>query len=482
MKKRVLFILLLSLVLCFAFSMAISAAYYVDHDGNLVDGTSENIAYEFDVGGNRELDGNKCFRIAAVYLHDTTITKIIFPVASQVKSGYSGIAPQGGWSTSLQVYGINSDGSRNTDVSYATQIEEVEFLSGVDFDGAYSSGAFSGFTGLKKLIFHGNVSCGNDATNKGGYFKNTQISTIDFHGSGKVNLAILRHLNSKSSLTVTFYDDCDATVYLRRGGYYCLPSASLTDWTMIINSKVEFDNLATDSEVLALTGSGTPNINLIMAVDSKSTASDDAKTSHGIMYSGANTEVITATLKAWCELGYGTHNNVVTFSQGDNLLLDAITKVTGCDKCLTGKTEELSPAFVSLGYSVNTNGSFMQGFAVNRKVIEQLKVEAGYEISFGLVAANKDQLTGTSLITSDGQTNKEIGDNIISVEYTNSNFDMFEMKLSGFISEKYMGVNLYCCAYYILNGDVYYMSNNVANRDVSDMSVTYASIIENTKE
>ena len=142
MKRKVILMLSLIAIMVLAMAVSISAAYYCDKDGNLVEAGSDNIAYEFDAGNERNIDGNRCFRVSAVYLYDTSITKIVFPVAEQIKSGYQGIAPQAGWSASLGVYAVDENGARNTEVSYAAQIEEIEFLSGVDFDGANGKGTF----------------------------------------------------------------------------------------------------------------------------------------------------------------------------------------------------------------------------------------------------------------------------------------------------------------------------------------------------
>ena len=204
MKKRILMTLAVAALFVFVFATIASATvYYVDDEGNVSTEATADTVYHFEPGGARTIDSNKCFRVGTIYLHDTSATKIVFPVASDVLSGYTGIAPQNGWSSSLYVYGVdssgnvitktvtvtetvkNEDGSEETvttevqeNVSYATQIVEVEFLSGLDLDGAGGKGAFSGFTSLTTLTVRGDLSTGGDAFTKGGYFKNTKLSLV----------------------------------------------------------------------------------------------------------------------------------------------------------------------------------------------------------------------------------------------------------------------------------------------------------------
>ena len=185
MKKRILMTLAVAALFVFVFATITSAAvYYVDDEGNVSTEATADTVYHFEPGGARTIDSNKCFRVGTIYLHDTSATKIVFPVASDVLSGYTGIAPQSGWGSSLYVYGVDSDGNVITktvvtdngdgtttetqeNISYATQIVEVEFLSGLDLDGASGKGAFSGFTSLTTLTVRGDVSTGGDAFTKG---------------------------------------------------------------------------------------------------------------------------------------------------------------------------------------------------------------------------------------------------------------------------------------------------------------------------
>ena len=474
MKKRILLTALLTLIFCFALTMAISAAtYYVDYDGNLVESTSENIAYEYDRSNSN---------ISNVYLHDSTITKIVIPDMSDFTGT---IQLQASYGESLGIYEIKDKEAKANNLM--TQIKEIVVFENIYLDGAYTLGAFAGYTGLEKISFYGKVG----VSSKGGFFENcTNLTELHFYGKDlavpSVLLSDLGSVTHNKAVTIAFHEGATGTLST---GADTLPTYSnLGGWRIIINENIKPSN-ASDPRLGKKWGQtiSTTGWELIVAVESKGGYTeaqlDALKTSHGFASRAESVEAATikeAVVMSYCELGYSEHNNKVTFNQGANLLLDEITKVTGCDKCLSGETEKLSPVFVSVGYSVNLNGSLMQGFAVNRMALAQLKDEAGYEINFGLVAGNKDKLTGTALINSDGTANQELGAKIVTVDYTRKNFDVFEMKLSGFTSE-YENTNVYCCAYYIINGEVYYISNKVVSKDVSDMSTTYAALLENSE-
>ena len=432
MKRKLLLTLSLTAIMAFILATSIFAAHYCDKDGNLVEAGSENIAYEFDVGGDRTIDGNKCFRIGAIYLHDTSLTKIVFPVASAVKSGYDSIAPQSGWNKSLEVYAVNADGTRNTETSYITQIQEVEFLSGADFDGANGLGTFSGFTALTKMVFNGNVSMGNDATNKGGMFKNAPITSIVVKGSGNVNLVIARHISTSNDLTVVFDRDCTSHVYVVRGSKYLLPSASVPNWTFIFNPNLTFGVYSSSLTVTPVCEKGTPTAKFIMAVDDENNAPDSV-TSHGLLYSNADQTQIAMEITAWCELGYAEHVNATRFEYA-NGFASAGVKSVGCYKCNEAETSELSPLFTCLGYSASEYGigGIAIGYTVNDEAIANYEDATGKTLNYGVFAVTQEKLGDNDIFGSDGTVAK----GVITADVSSHGFAAFELKITGFADDQ----------------------------------------------
>ena len=474
----------LVVIMIMLFAMSVSAATttcYCDKDGNLVEAGSENIAYEFDVGGDRTIDGNKCFRISAVYLHDTSITKIVFPVAEQIKSGYAGIAPQAGWSSSLEVYSVDASGVRNAEVSYAAQITEIEFLSGADFDGANGKGTFAGFTGLTKLVFNGNVSMGNDATNKGGMFNGAPITNIEVKGSGTVNLVIIRHISTSNDLTVTFDKNCTAHVYVLRGTRYCLPSASVSNWTLVFNSNLTYGVYGnSDVTVTPLCEKGTPTTKIIMGVDSLKDVTDEA-TAHNLLYSYENQQVIEAELKAWCALGQDEHDNSVQLRY-DNGFENKGKLIDGCSKCNQGVVEEKSALFTCLGYSAQENGStggIAMGFTVNNAAIAEYNEITGKTIKYGVFVVLQSKLGDNDVFSDDGTA----AEGVVSTEIFNRAFSAFELKIVGLTDEQKdtkLAMGAYVCAADGEETEISYIQGDELDENEKYCFVSYNGIIENS--
>ena len=423
-------------IMVLVLATSISAAYYCDKDGNLVEAGSENIAYEFDVGGDRNIDGNKCFRISAIYLHDTSLTKIVFPVASQVKSGYDGIAPQGNWSMSLEVYSVDKSGVRNTETSYATQIQEVEFLSGADFDGANGKGAFSGFTALTKMVFNGNVSMGNDATNKGGMFNNAPITDIVIKGSGNVNLVITRHISTSNNLKVVFDKNCTSHVYVVRGSRHFLSSASISNWTFIFNPNITFGVYSSDLIITPACEKGTPTTKFIMAVDDENNVPEGAS-SHGLLYSNENQTQIATEIIAWCELGYAEHVNTTTVEYANGFASTGV-KTVGCGKCNEIHTENLDAIFECIGYSVPEDNriALAVDYSINKNALGEYKA-LNDSFEYGVFGVLADKIGTNELFKEDG----ELTTKAICAELTDE-ISAVTLKITGFTTEEHKALDL----------------------------------------
>ncbi|MBQ7353507.1 MAG: hypothetical protein IJW54_05865 [Clostridia bacterium] len=468
MKKKILFTLLLTLVFCFALTAAISAAtYYVDSNGNLVDSTSDDIAYEYDRSNSN---------IANIYLHDSTITKIVIPDMSDFTGT---IQLQSGFDASLGVYMVEDKETKAT--SLITKIKEIVVHENIYLDGAYSVGAFAGFTSLESLSFYGTVGCAS----KGGFVQNcNSLKEVHFYGKdlsipSKLISDMGKNYTTDTGIMFVFHKGSTGTIST---GYDTLPTvANLKDgFTLIINPDIIPKN--PDDPRLGVTWgqvTATTGWELVVAISDKSQYTTEEleafKTSHGFASRAASVDTATtkeAVVKTYCELGYDTHNSTITVVDGENGLLGEATKVTGCNKCLTGEEEKLSPVFNSLGYSVFADGSIMQSFSVNKTALSAYESASQSNVKFGLLAGVKDNLTGTNLINSDGTANQKLGATIASIDFTNRAYDIFEIKITG-IKESYQEKNIYCCAYYVVNEKVYYMSNKIANQDISDMSTTF---------
>ncbi|MBQ7761058.1 MAG: hypothetical protein IJ400_03275 [Clostridia bacterium] len=151
------------------------------------------------------------------------------------------------------------------------------------------------------------------------------------------------------------------------------------------------------------------------------------------------------------------------------------TQIICCGNCHENiEGETTAPIFVNLGYTYSETGSgaIMQGFAVDSNALCAYQTVTGKTISYGLVVAVKSVVNTTNLIDA---SEKATSDYIGAVSFTGKNYDIFEMKLQG-LKENYSDLEVYCCAYYILDGSVYYIDNGVAGR-TAPLAVTYNRVV-----
>ena len=113
------------------------------------------------------------------------------------------------------------------------------------------------------------------------------------------------------------------------------------------------------------------------------------------------------------------------------------------------------------GYSANeTGGAIVQGFVVNREAYKNY-VNAGGNLTFGLVAAVYSNATGFD--TTDGKLFGADGvkkhDKIAVVDFTSREYDIMEMVVTGL--NNYQDTPIYCCLYYVSDGQVGYINEGV---------------------
>ncbi|MBR2444137.1 MAG: leucine-rich repeat protein [Clostridia bacterium] len=154
------------------------------------------------------------------------------------------------------------------------------------------------------------------------------------------------------------------------------------------------------------------------------------------------------------------------------------TRAYKCVRCdaEAGREEKPTcpPIFVSHGYSYALNGtaSIMQGFSVKRDTLEYYSNTTGKSILYGLVVAIKDVVGTTDLIGADGKATHE---KVACVDFDTRSYDMFEMRLVG-LNEVQLDLEIYLCAYYVVDGGVYYIDNGVSGRE-APVAITYNKVV-----
>ncbi len=422
MKKKIILMLSLIAIMAVSFAISISAAtYYCDKDGNLVEAGNENIAYEYELTNNK---------IPNVYLHDSSVTKIIIPNMSD----YEGrVQLQSGFDSSLGIYMLSDKDTKTT--SLITQIKEVVIGENIHLDGAYSAGAFAGYTALEKISFYQQVS----VASKGGFFQNCNIKEVNFYGTNlTIPSKLITDLKSTNEVTIVFHKGSTGT--LATGSETLPTSASLNNWKIIINENIKPSN-SNDARLGTKWGAtvSTTGWELIIAVDNVKNCAPEQleilKTSHGFCSRAASVDtavVKEATIYTYCELGYDAHNSSVQLTY-DNGFENTGKKTYGCSKCNSGPTEETPALFTCLGYSApeDGRGGIAIGYTVNNEAIEEYTEAIGKTLKYGVFAVLKDRLGNNDIFAEDGS----VAEGVVNAEITNYEFVAFELKIVGFTDE-----------------------------------------------
>ena len=431
MKKRLFLITFMVAILSVLFAFGASAAtYYCDKDGNLVDSTSENIAYEFDLSSSR---------IPNIYLHDTTVTKIVLP---DIEEFTGTVQMQSNYDKSLGIYALSDKETKTTDLK--AQITEVEIHENIYLDGAYSNGTFEGYTGLQKISFYAKIG----VASKAGFFQGcSSLNEVHFYGKDLAvpsamfgsDLAEAASNAYNRELLIVFHEGSTGT--LSTGGDTLPTVSKLGGWKIIINENIKPSN-ASDTRLGAKWGSvtSTTGWELIMAVDDKSAYTieqlEALKTSHTFCSRAASLDtavVKEATVMTYCELGYDEHNNTTEIAY-NNGYTESGYKLVGCAKCLKGETEELEALITCDGYSVEEKGTgIVVGYRINDEAIAKYYELTGKTVKYGLYAATKTALNGNDIIGEDGKPT----DGAVKAEINNG-FIALELKICGITDKEAM--------------------------------------------
>lgn len=181
---------------------------------------------------------------------------------------------------------------------------------------------------------------------------------------------------------------------------------------------------------------------------------------------GAVVDYTCQLCKALKTEGEGTeHSHTVTVIVYNQGFLNAGLETyrcagAGCTSTLAEGTATL-PIFINHGYSASeASGSITQGFVVNREAYKNY-VNAGGNLTFGLVAAVYSNATGFD--TTDGKLFGADGvkkhDKIAVVDFTSREYDIMEMVVTGL--NNYQDTPIYCCLYYVSDGQVGYINEGV---------------------
>ena len=136
--------------------------------------------------------------------------------------------------------------------------------------------------------------------------------------------------------------------------------------------------------------------------------------------------------------------------------INATNKCTSCGSVISKET--IAPLFETLGYSYNavTLDSITQHYAVNKESLARYEELTGKNVLFGVVAASKGSVVNGHPIDANGSP---VNDNVVAVNFKTTDYEVFDIKVTG-IPQKYSDTaEMICSAYVIVNGTISYIDN-----------------------
>ena len=168
---------------------------------------------------------------------------------------------------------------------------------------------------------------------------------------------------------------------------------------------------------------------------------------------------------------------------GEKLLSSANVCVI-CTRCNNTETIDTKDAlFTNNGYSTDGKGAIIQGFFINKALVEFYEEWLG-NLNYGLVAGVYSYVDGeeTKYLHQEGELltltegNVVANEKVASVSFDDKpDFEVFEMKVSG-LKGDLASTEVFCCAYVVYGGTIYYMNNDVVTEGNAGTAISIDKI------
>ena len=160
-----------------------------------------------------------------------------------------------------------------------------------------------------------------------------------------------------------------------------------------------------------------------------------------------------------------------TVETGSEGYLGEMTATNSCPVCgYVTSTEKIAPLFLTKGYSYSEEGSITQHYAVDREAIARYEAITGDTVLFGGVAATRNHIASGPI----DKNGKPVSDKVSSADFTNTEYDLFDVIVRE-IPESYKAqTEIVCCAYVVIDGKVTYIDNGVQTSN--DKAYTFEAV------
>lgn len=243
------------------------------------------------------------------------------------------------------------------------------------------------------------------------------------------------------------------------------------------------DNV-TNGWIQLINSSATPEVKYTGTLESWTAVlakiKEVANNNNGTFLGITNPTIIT-TCEAFYENEHvGEEKLVFT---GEKLLSSANVCVI-CTRCNKTETTDTRDAlFTNKGYSKSIDGVIMQGFAINKNLVDFYEEWLG-TINYGLVAGVCSYVDGeeTKYVHQAGELltlnegNVVANEKVATVSFDQKpEYDVFEMKLKGLTGDL-ASTEVFCCAYVVYGNTIYYINNKVVTEGNAGTAVSIGDI------
>lgn len=512
MKKKLLLTISMALFLVCIFVISVSAATEIDGLYYSLSGSGENAVAELTS------DNVKCTIENVVIPESVTYDGVTYRVTAIQVNGFSGSNPQ--WAgnkviksvvipasvksigshafrnctalESLTVYAKNENGIALSDAEFynCTSLKEVDMsMSDITVFGQYCFNGDKSLVTFKyppKLKSIGAQCFRSCKALTSGDFSGTQLEQIYSWGLGEcTSIKELKLPTTMKGIHSNALQNSTIEKLILPHGFNTLGNDSLPflrSLYLLVLPEISTDNTTIHPEALHDTN---PKV---------------------VIYSGNTYEHLTSsgkifasyTVKPFSEYDPTATYTQKTFFYGattcdrcNGLLgeegfafVDLLTEMkiqTACTNCdYSNVKTSYKAVFESLGYSKNlSSGAIVQGFKINKSSVSALG-ENGYSLSaFGVLATSVSNLNGSNTAFDESNAPKN---GVIVADGSGFLYDIFEIKIRNIpLNEtapdgtSYADTQLYICAYAVLDGVVYYISNGEISTELLP-SVSYNSI------
>ncbi|MBO4983639.1 MAG: hypothetical protein J6D23_06225 [Clostridia bacterium] len=464
MKKKLFLFTFIVMALVCVLAISVSAEIaYINANGEQVSAEATDIAYELEFRNPFETGGN-C-RLEYIYLHDTSITKIVVPEIEFTNSKgvvykmaeYSFVRLSTGWGDTLSVYAIGDKETKAN--SLHAQIKELELHIPVLADGAGSKGNLAGWSGLEKLSFYKRAY---EPQNKGGFLNGcTSIKELHFYGENNELSGNFFPSTMNEGGKVVFYENASGII---KGS--AMQGLNGKDVTVYMNTIMQ----PQDKTDPRLTWNKKGNaLKFVLLVNDKSGYTEEQIASYETIWQAGNNKSennakYSMPINTYCEF-YNNHLNLKELSSCTSKCLvcnefvipenathnietainyESFAKdgqiIVGCvNEGCTHKTTETAPAlFTCTGFSASQTGTngIVLGFKVNQEAINAYTSATGNTIKYGVFVGTQASLGNSDL------SDESLSDKVIIAEIKQTDFKVFDIKIMGFETEDQKSTSL----------------------------------------